>query len=104
MQSVPELKQTNIQYIMLSNYCNGNVSHVNKRHNCYYISVLLKCLYQHRKVAGYVYVLRESILPHCTILIFDFGIDPTVWYFLFFILLLRLDDRTVPTVCYFLFF
>jgi len=33
-------------------------------------------------------VLRLLILPFSTILIFDFGIAPTLFYFLFFILLL----------------
>ena len=38
---------------------------------------LLKCLCQGRKGVG------VSIVPLSTILIFDFGIIPTVWYFLF---------------------
>ena len=38
-------------------------------------------------------VLGISILPLSTILIFDFGIVPTVWYFWYF--------RIVPTVWYF---
>jgi hypothetical protein len=45
---------------------------------------LLKCLCQGRKGLG------VSIVPLSTILIFDFGIIPTVWYFLFFNLLLKL--------------
>ena len=48
---------------------------------------LLKCLCQGRKGLG------VSIVPLSTILIFDFGIIPTVWYF-----------RIIPTVWYFLFF
>ena len=35
-----------------------------------------------RQVIGDVFVLRVSILPLSTILIFYFGIVPTVWYFL----------------------
>ena len=45
---------------------------------------LLKCLCQGRKGLG------VSIVPLSTILLFDFGIIPTVWYFLFFNLLLKL--------------
>jgi len=33
-----------------------------------------------------IYVLEVSILHLSTILVFDFGIVPTGWYFLFFIL------------------
>ena len=36
----------------------------------------------------YIYVLGLSVLPRSVILIFDFGIVPTAWYVLFFILLL----------------
>ena len=36
----------------------------------------------------YNYVLGVSVLPRSAILIFDFGIVPTAWYVLFFILLL----------------
>ena len=40
-----------------------------------------------------------SILPLFTILIFDFGIVPTVWYFLFFGLFkLRIDSSLRHTV------
>ena len=38
------------------------------------------------EVRGHVFVLRVYILPLLIILIFDFGIVPTVWYFLLFIL------------------
>jgi hypothetical protein len=38
---------------------------------------------------SYIYVLGVSFLPLSTILIFDFGMDSTMWQFLFFILLLR---------------
>jgi hypothetical protein len=34
-----------------------------------------------------VWVLGVSILSLSTILVFDFGIVPTVWYFLYFILI-----------------
>ena len=44
---------------------------------------ILTCLYQSMKVYLCVGV---SILPFSTILIFDLGIVPTVWYCLFFIL------------------
>ena len=46
---------------------------------------LWKCLYQ-GKWGSFICVLGISILPLSTILIFDFGIVPTVWYFLSFIL------------------
>jgi hypothetical protein len=46
----------------------------------------LKCLYQSRKVSAHVFVV--SNLPLSTILIFNFGIVPTVLFlFLFYILL-----------------
>ena len=46
----------------------------------------LKCLYQSRKVSAHVFVV--SNLPLSTILIFKFGIVPTVLFlFLFYILL-----------------
>ena len=46
----------------------------------------LKCLYQFRKVSAHVFVV--SNLPLSTILIFNFGIVPTVLFlFLFYILL-----------------
>ena len=35
---------------------------------------------------SYICVLRLSVLVLSTILIFDFGIVPIVWYFLFFVL------------------
>ena len=40
---------------------------------------LLQCLYQDKKVGGHVFMCwGVSILPLLTILIFDFGIVPTV--------------------------
>ena len=39
---------------------------------------------------SYICVLGVSIFPLSTILIFDFGIVPKVWYFMFFTLLLRI--------------
>jgi len=49
---------------------------------------LLKCLYQTRKWAVmYLCVRGIDVDSVTTILIFDFGTVPTVWSFLFFILL-----------------
>jgi hypothetical protein len=44
-------------------------------------------LSQAKKVTSHVFVIEVSILPLTTILIIDFGIVPTAWYFMFFILL-----------------
>jgi hypothetical protein len=57
-------------------------------------------LYQIRKC---ICVSVISILPLSMILIFDFGIIPTVWYFLFFILLcgfkqFRIYDMIFETI------
>ena len=42
-------------------------------------------------------VLELSILPLSTFLIFDFGSVPTVWYFLFFFILLQLYIISLAT-------
>jgi hypothetical protein len=58
---------------------------------------LLKCLYQARKVCSHVLcVLRISILPFTTILIFNFGIVPTLWYVLFIsrVIFIRIEKIT----------
>ena len=56
-------------------------------------------------VRGHLFVLELSILPLSTILIFDFRIVPTEWYFWIFILFLVafrralyiFQDLTIPT-------
>ena len=45
-------------------------------------------------------VLWVSILPLSTILIFYFGIIPTVWYFLFLILLINERVLTMYLILY----
>lgn len=53
---------------------------------------LLKCLYNARKVCGRVYMcLVVTILTLPTIFLFHFGTIPTVWYFLFSILFVKID-------------
>ena len=47
--------------------------------------LLLKCLYQARKVSGYVYVCFD-FASFYLIFLSDLGNVPPVWYFLFFIL------------------
>jgi hypothetical protein len=47
--------------------------------------LLLKCLYQARKVSGHVYVWGNNFASFWIFLL-NFGTCPTVWYFLFFIL------------------
>ena len=47
------------------------------------VSFLLKCLCQARKVRGHAFVCSGIDFPSFTILTFDFGIVPTVWYLLF---------------------
>jgi len=60
---------------------------------------LLKCLYQGRKVSDHVFVLRVSIVPLSTVLIFDFRTILTVWYFLFFIILMQKHDSEHSCIC-----
>ena len=44
-------------------------------------------------------VLGVSILPLFTILIFDFGMVPPVWYFLFYILFLVISLSQMSSEC-----
>jgi hypothetical protein len=63
--------------------------------------ILLKCLHvpSQESERSCIRVLGVSILPLSTILIFDFGIVPTVWYF--FIVPTVWYFFIVPTVWYF---
>jgi len=97
---VPILSQESEQSVMY--LCVGVISHVFVcwgYQSCICVlglSVMYLCVgvISHVFVCwGYlscICVLGLSIFPLSTILIFDFGIVPTVWYFLFFTLLLRI--------------
>ena len=57
--------------------------------------ILLKCLHvpSQESERSCFRVLGVSILPLSTILIFDFGIVPTVWYFLVFHFIYALKNK-----------